>query len=138
MEIFAVIGVLAIVIFFFKKITSSTNSDKLTLLQLENWLAIYSKEGLFQRSKMATALVVQSVNLANQMGMKISIHELMEEKNKNKESSIDVVNQWIDYIFTEMVKDISANEIKSTPARTVGALLLIRIVDFPSYRQLLK
>lgn len=138
MEIFAVIGVLAIVIFLFKKITSSTNSDKLTLLQLENWIAIYSKESLFQRSKMATALVVQSVNLANQMGMKISIHELMEEKNKNKESSIDVVNQWIDYIFTEMVKDISANEIKSTPARTVGALLLIRIVDFSSYRQLLK
>lgn len=138
MEILAVIGIVAIVIFLFKKINSSTNSDKLTLTKLENWLSIYSKESLFQKSKMATALVVQSVNLANEMGVSISIDELMKEKNKNKESSIDVVDQWVEYIFSEMVKDISTINIKNMPARTVGALLLISIVDFPKYRQLLK
>lgn len=77
MEFLEIIGSIAIAIFIFKKFTSTTNSDKLTLLQLENWVPMYSSGSLFQKSNMATALVVQSIHMANGMGINISVNEFM-------------------------------------------------------------
>lgn len=138
MEFLAIIGAIAIVVFIFKKLTSSTNSDKLTMLQLENWIPMYSNGSLFQKSNMATALVVQSIHMANGMGINISVNEFMHEKNKNKECSMDVVNQWLDYIFSEMVQDIPASQLNALPARTVGAMMIVRLASPSRYRELLR
>lgn len=138
MELLAIIGAIAVVVFIFKKLTSSTDSDKLTLLQLENWIPMYSNGSLFQKSNMATALVVQSIHMANGMGINISVNEFMYEKNKSKECSIDVVNQWLDYIFSEMVQDIPASQLNALPARTVGAMMIVRLASPGRYRELLR
>ncbi len=138
MEVLAIIGVIAVVVFVFKRLTSSTSSDKLTLLQLENWIPMYVNGSLFQKSNMATALVVQSIHMANEMGVNVSVNEFMREKNKNKESSMDVVSQWLDYIFSEMVQDISAEQLNALPARTVGAMMVVRMVSPSRYKELLR
>lgn len=138
MELLAIIGAVAVIVFIFKKLTSSTNSDKLTLLQLENWIPLYSKGSLFQKSNMATALIVQSVHMANGMGINISVNEFMNKKNKSKECSLDVVNQWLDYIFDEMVQDIPASQLNALPARTVGAMMIVRLASPSRYRELLR
>lgn len=138
MEFLLIVGIVVAVIFIFKKLTNSTNSDKLTLLQLENWVPMYASGSLFQKSNMATALVVQSINMANGMGENISVNEFMREKNRNKEPSVEVVNGWLSYIFDEMVKDIPISQINSLPARTVGAMLIIRMASPSRYRELLR
>lgn len=136
MEFIAIIGGITIVVFVFKKLTSTTNSDKLTLLQLENWIPMYSNGSLYQKSNMATALVVQSVHMASEMGINVSVNRFMREKNKKKESSVDVVNQWLEYIYTEMVQDIPVSQINSLPARTVGAMMIIRVTDPGKFRDM--
>ncbi len=138
MELVVIVGVAVAVIFIFKKFTNSTNSDKLTLLQLENWVPMYSNGSLFQKSNMATALVVQSIHMANGMGVNISVNEFMREKNRSKQCSMDVVNEWLNYIFSEMVQDIPAPQINSLPAQTVGAMLIVRMASPSRYRDLLR
>ena len=61
MEFIVIVGAVLLVVFVFRKYTRPTSSDKLTLLQLENWVSIYSSGSLFEKSNMATALVVQSI-----------------------------------------------------------------------------
>lgn len=138
MEFVVIVGVAVAVIFIFKKFTNSTNSDKLTLLQLENWVPMYSNGSLFQKSNMATALVVQSIHMANGMGVNISVNEFMREKNRSKQCSMDVVNEWLDYIFSEMVRDIPVPQINSLPAQTIGAMLIVRMASPSRYRDLLR
>lgn len=134
MELLVLVGVTIIIIYSYKKLTTSTNSDKLTLLQLENWVAIYSQEDLLKKGNMATALIVQSIHLANNMGINISINEFMCEKNKNKEKSIDIIEEWLEYISSEMTNDMSLSQINAMPARTVGALLLLSLSNSSLYR----
>lgn len=137
MEFIVIVGAVLLVIFVFKKFTRPTNSDKLTLLQLENWISIYSSGSLFEKSNMATALVVQSIIMANGMGLNISVNEFMREKNANKESSMDVVNHWLNCIFSEMVNDIPLEQINSFPARTIGGMLIMKIADPRRYKEIL-
>lgn len=137
MEFIVIVGAVLLVIFVFKKLTRPTNSDKLTLLQLENWISIYSSGSLFEKSNMATALVVQSIIVANSMGLNISVNEFMREKNASKESSMDVVNHWLSCIFSEMVNDIPLEQINSVPARTVGGMLIMKMADPRRYKEIL-
>lgn len=138
MEFLVIIGAVLGAVFIFKKLTKPTNSDKLTLLQLENWISIYSTGSLFEKSNMATALVVQSITMANGMGVNISVNDFMKQKNKSKESSMDVVNQWLSYIFSEMANDIPAEQINSFPARTIGAMLIVKMANPARYREILR
>lgn len=138
MEFLLVIGAIAAAVLIYKKLTNYTSSDKLTLLQLEHWVPMYSSESLFQKSKMATALVVQSIHLANGMGVNISVNEFMREKNRNKESSVEVVDGWLSCIFNEMAKDIPLSQINSLPARTIGAMLIVRLASPSRYRELVR
>ncbi|WP_153044074.1 hypothetical protein [Kerstersia gyiorum] len=134
MEVLAIIGIIAIVIFVFKKLNSTTSADKLTLLTFNTWLDLYHKEKLFQKSKMATALVIQSIQVANSMGLNISVNQFMMEKNKSKMSSIDVIDQWLEVITQEMTHEISAEEIDSLQARSVGGLFLLKMSAPSQYR----
>lgn len=138
MEFLVIAGVVVIVVLVFKKLTSTTNSDKLTLLQLENWISLYENGSLFQKSNMATALVFQSILMANEMGVNIPLNEFMREKNSAKESSMDVVNQWLKLIFEEMAQEIPISQIKSLPARTIGAMLVVRLISPSRYRAILR
>lgn len=138
MEFIVVVGLIVAAVFIYKKVTTPTTSDKLTLLQLDNWMLLYSKEGHFERSKMATALVVQAINLANAMGAGVPLNEVMADKAKDGTSSISVVDGWIDTIFKEMAKDVPAEYFAMTPARTACALLVLKMVRPSLYYQFLR
>jgi hypothetical protein len=136
MNIIYLVGFIVVAFYIFKKLTKPTNSDKLTLLQLENWLPIYANATLFEKSNMATALVFQSIVLANTLGVSISADEFMREKNKENIPSIDVVDGWLSFIFDEMAEDMPLSQIQTTPVRTVGALIVVRAHSRIRYREL--
>ena len=136
MDYVLIIGAVVLIVFIYRKLTTSTNSDKLTLLQLENWVPMYRNGSLFQKSTMATALVVQSINMANGMGVYISVNEFMREKNRNKISSIETVDEWLSYIFSDMTRDIPLSQLNTLPARSVGAMMLISLLDRERFRAL--
>ena len=138
MEVLAVIAVALIAFIGYKLLFKPNNSDKLTLLQMENWVALYSNASLFERSRMATSLLVQALTLANNMGVSISVNEFMSHKNKNKETSIEVVNGWLEHIYDKMTKEISQEEINSTPARTICAMLVVKMASPATYLELLR
>lgn len=87
---------------------------------------------------MATSLLVQALTLANNMGVSISVNEFMSHKNKNKETSVEVVNGWLEHIYDKMTKEISQEEINSTPARTICAMLVVKMASPATYRELLR
>ena len=138
MEFLAVIAVLLIAFTGYKLLFKPNNSDKLTLLQMENWVSLYSNASLLEKGSMATALLVQAITLANNMGASITVNEFMLHKHKNKESSVEIANGWLEHIYEEMTKDISRAEIDSTPARTVCAMMVVKLDSPAIYRELLR
>lgn len=138
MEFFALIGLITVVVFIFKKLTRPTNSDKLTLLQLENWIPMYANGSFLEKSNMATALVVQAITVAKAMGIDISVNEVMAEKNKENISSIQIVDQWLDYIHSVMSKDVAISQLNPLPARTVFAMVIVHTISRSKFGALLR
>lgn len=138
MELFVLVAVLLVAFIGYKLLFNPNNSDRLTLLQMENWVSLYSNASFLEKSSMATALLVQSIILSNKLGSSITVNEFMLHKSKSKESSMDIVNVWIEKIYEDMTKDISRSEIDATPARTVCAMLVVKLESPAIYRDLLR
>ena len=138
MEFIVIVSAVLLVVYLYKRFTKPNSSDKLTLLQFENWVSIYSNGNLFEKSNMATALVIQSIIMANGMGVDISVNEFMSEKNKSKESSIDIINNWLDCIFNEMINDIPLDQLNLVPARVIGAMVILKMISPSRYSAFLR
>ncbi|WP_158307027.1 hypothetical protein [Ectopseudomonas mendocina] len=113
-------------------------ADKLTLLDLHQWISLYTKLSPFEAAPMATSLIVQSITVANNMGLALTVSEFMQEKNRNKKLSTEVVDDWLDFIHEELTKDLPIAEIYKMPARAVGAMAIFKQTDNSSYQSLMK
>jgi hypothetical protein len=129
---------LALAVFLgYRAFTKPNSADKLTLLDLHQWISIYTKLPPLQAAPMATALLVQSITVANGMGLPLTVSEFMLEKNRNKTLSTEVVDNWLDFIHEELIKDLPLAEMYKMPARAVGALAIYKLTNEASYRSFL-
>ncbi|CAE6914461.1 conserved protein of unknown function [Ectopseudomonas oleovorans] len=131
---------LALVLVFlgYRAFTKPNKSDKLTLLNLHQWIDLYTKLPPFEAAPMATALIVQSITVANSMGLPLTVSEFMQEKSRNKKLSTEVVDDWLDFIHEELTKDLSIAEMYKMPARAVGAMAVFKQTDINSYQSFLR
>lgn len=138
MTFFVIVGLLIAAVLLYRLATRPTASDKLSLLPLSSWVDVYDQGSLFEKSNMATALVVNAVTVANSMGVQLSINEVMAEYNRNKQSSMDVVAEWMELIKAEMTKDTPLEELMASPARMVCGLMMVMCLSRITYYQILK
>jgi len=61
----------------YKYFFTPNNSDKMTLLPMQNWLEEYIQARFFKKGSMATAMLVQSIGMANSMGASITVSGYM-------------------------------------------------------------
>lgn len=129
---------LALVVFLgYRTFKKPNQSDRLTLLDLHQWISLYTKLSPFEAAPMATALIAQSITVANNMGLPLTVSEFMLEKNRNKKLSTEVIDDWLDFIHEELTKDIPIAEMYKMPARAVGAMAIFKQTDKISYQSFL-
>ncbi|MDQ7987347.1 hypothetical protein QYS36_20605 [Pseudomonas sp. G34] len=97
--------------------------------QISEWLACFEAATPVEQYEMAEVLLQASAELAAQMGIEVRLDELLPAGS----DPIDLIRTW----QTQLPIAIPAHALPNTPARTVGALLLIREVQPDSFRQLL-
>ncbi|KAB0550067.1 hypothetical protein F7R01_02300 [Pseudomonas argentinensis] len=93
------------------------------------WLARYQAATPVEQHEMAEMLLRQSARLASRMGVEVHIDRLLPDDG----DPITLLQAW----QAQLSIAIPAQALPNTPARTVGALLLIRDVQPESFRQLL-
>lgn len=97
--------------------------------QISEWLACFDAATPVEQYEMAEVLLQQSVELASQMGIEAHLDELLPAGS----DPIELIRTW----QAQLPIAIPANALLNTPARTIGALLLIRDVQPDSFRRLL-
>lgn len=96
--------------------------------QISDWLPRFEAASPIEQHEMAEVLLHQSAELASQMGVEIYLDELLEGSDP-----IELIRTW----QAQLPIAIPAHALPKTPARTIGALLLIRDVQPESFRELL-
>lgn len=137
MELALIAAAIAAAYFVYKNLAKPNHSDELTLLDLKNWISIYSDAEPLKASKMATALIVQSITVANNMGLGIPVKEFMQRKNRTRTLSTEVISGWLDLIHDEIIKDIPISEMYQMPARAATALAVLKLSDESAYKAFL-
>lgn len=97
--------------------------------QMIDWLSRFDAATPVEQHEMAEVLLQQSAELAAQMGVEVYLDELLPEGG----DPIELIRTW----QAQLPIAIPAHALPNTPARTVGALLLIRDVEPESFRALL-
>ncbi len=97
--------------------------------QMSDWLARFDAATPVEQHEMAEALLRQSAELASQMGVEVYLDELLPAGG----DPIELIRAW----QAQLPIAIPAHALPNTPARTVGALLLIRDVQPERFRTLL-
>lgn len=120
--VLALLGAYSVWKYFFKP----NEFDKLTLINLGLWKFKYEQESLFRRVSMASALVFQSVNLAEKLGSGFDIKEFTAMmRAENKEIST-FVTEWLEIINTELTEYIREDELNSIPAVSAFGFMLLK------------
>ncbi|WP_143485937.1 hypothetical protein [Pseudomonas sp. PA15(2017)] len=96
---------------------------------MSDWLSRFDAATAVEQHEMAEVLLQQSAELAAQMGVEVYLEEVLPEDG----DPIELIRTW----QTQLPIAIPAHALPNTPARTVGALLLIRDVEPESFRALL-
>ncbi|PZW71358.1 hypothetical protein F471_00429 [Pseudomonas sp. URMO17WK12:I1] len=96
--------------------------------QITDWLARFESASQIEQHEMADVLLRQSAELASQMGVEVYLDELLEASEP-----IELIRTW----QAQLPIAIPSHALPKTPARTIGALLLIRDVQPESFRELL-
>ena len=110
-----------------------TAYDKLTLIEFGDWLETYSSSNLLSQSSMATALMVQGVNLLVQnMGNEYSV--LYSFIRNKKVSSKKVFDDLFIPFFVHCKQNDNAGEfdyrtLMGMPARATMAYMIATIYD---------
>ena len=110
-----------------------TAYDKLTLIEFGDWLETYSSSNLLSQSSMATALMVQGVNLLVQnMGNEYSV--LYSFIRNNKVSSKKVFDDLFIPFIVHCKQNDNAGEfdyrtLMGMPARATMAYMIATIYD---------
>ena len=97
--------------------------------QMSDWLARFDAATPIEQHEMAEVLLQQSAELAAHMGVEVYLDELLPEGG----DPIELIRTW----QAQLPIAIPAHVLPHTPARTVGALMLIRDVEPESFRALL-
>ncbi|OXS16189.1 hypothetical protein CGX12_05045 [Zobellella denitrificans] len=105
-------------------ITRKSSSDKLTLLSFENWMEIYDKASDAEKNRMATAFIVQSLNIAKETHG-VNIRQFMMEKTKNKFTSQQVFDYWMHSWFQSEDHESYGRDLLKMEARRAGAVLYL-------------
>ncbi|TBU87018.1 hypothetical protein [Phytopseudomonas dryadis] len=95
---------------------------------MSEWLARYTTAAPVEQHEMAEALLHQSIRLAARMGVQVSVEDLLPIGDE----PCSLIARW----QVHMHSDMSATPLPTTPARTLGALLLIRQLQPQRYREL--
>ncbi|SDI39738.1 hypothetical protein SAMN05216588_11628 [Pseudomonas flavescens] len=96
---------------------------------MEEWLSSYQACGPVEQHEMADALVRQSMRLAANMGVQVSLDDLLA----NGREPTELIVTWRD----QLPSVIPASSLPGTPASTIGTLLLIHQLQPSRFYQLL-
>lgn len=105
-------------------LTRKTSSDKLTLVSFESWLELYDKVPEAEKNKMATAMLVQSLNIVKQ-SHSVNVNQFMLEKTKNKFTSQQVFDFWMQSWFADEANENYSDKLLKMEARRAGAVLYL-------------
>ncbi|WP_131181761.1 hypothetical protein [Phytopseudomonas daroniae] len=104
-------------------------SAALSRRSMSEWLLRFEAASPVEQHEMAEALLTHSVRLAAQMGVQASIAELLATGNE----ASALVATWQSQLHTAM----PTTSLSTTPARTIGALMVIRQVQPLRFQELL-
>lgn len=93
------------------------------------WMSRFDAATPVEQYELAEALLQQSALLAEQMDVDVSLRQLLRADG----DPIALIMSW----QAQLADAIPAHALLNTPARTIGALMLIREVQPDSFRQLL-
>lgn len=130
------IGVLcaAAVLFACWKLFKPNGNDKLTQANLDIWIRMYSLAPPRKAAGMATALIVQSIKVANNAGLRLSVGEFMRHKARSGMLSTEVVSNWLDYLHDNLTDDAPLADLYQMPARAACGLVALKLLDQSAYR----
>ncbi|WP_186129813.1 hypothetical protein ACN262_32850 [Burkholderia gladioli] len=138
MEFFAIVGFLIAIFAAFKIFRGTKKNNELTLLLFEDWTRRFYAVNDVQKSHMATALVLQSMHLAESMGAGVSAKNIIGAMNKDKVNSLGVVSEWLQFIDEDLRKDFPSKDFNCLQARLVGAMLVTKMANPVKYRDILR
>lgn len=96
---------------------------------MADWLQRFTAATPTEQHEMAEALLRQSVELAARMGVQVSAADLLQTGNE----PTALVESW----RTRLPDVMSATSLATSPARTLGALMVIHQVEPRRFRQLI-
>lgn len=122
MEILLGIIALLIATWFWR----SRNYDKQTTLDFDFWVSKYeSASSPTQRSAMAVSMMQQSIHFAWTMGAINSKQREIVTQILKGHSATTIMVQWIGSALPAVIRVVGQQEVANSPARAVGALMLI-------------
>ena len=129
MELFFTAITLVLVGAVYLLVQRARSPSGLSRKPIMEWMSRFDAATPVEQYELAEGLLQQSALLAEQMDVDICLHELLPADG----DPIALVMSW----QAQLTIAIPAHALLNTPARTIGALMLIREVQPDSFRQLL-
>lgn len=99
--------------------------NKNCLLNFPTWLDLYNRAGGSEKRGMATAFLLQTLNLSTTLGaISTSISADLSAKLKNADR-VQLLEEWFDIGLPSVIEVIGKEQTSSSQARQIGMYILV-------------
>lgn len=119
----AVVG--GVILFLFTAKRKVDRLNQMCLLNFTSWHTAYSASVMPERKGMARAFLLQTLHLAERVGV-FSTAEIQNlERGLRLENPVHVVDEWLGTVLLDVVAVCGKNELERINAQLAGTMMLV-------------